>query len=169
MRQRVILIANDQALIDLFKKTCERKKVQVDVVATALASKDRWMVEDTTLLGVIGDMIMMNQQEKIAVLQDHCQPGCPPVILLDVPGAPDPRAPTEFVTRLRWPLSAAFLEALKEIENTPLVFLADPTLFLTGMMQARLKSVNIDIARRTVTKYREAMRILSSTKRRQIC
>ena len=31
-----------------------------------------------------------------------------------------------------------------------------------------LKSGNIDIARRTVTKYREAMRILSSTKRRQV-
>ena len=31
-----------------------------------------------------------------------------------------------------------------------------------------LKASNIDIARRTVTKYREAMNILSSTKRRQI-
>jgi len=31
-----------------------------------------------------------------------------------------------------------------------------------------LKSANIDIARRTVTKYREAMHILSSTKRRQV-
>jgi RNA polymerase sigma-54 factor len=31
-----------------------------------------------------------------------------------------------------------------------------------------LKSANIDIARRTVTKYREAMLILSSTKRRQV-
>ncbi len=31
-----------------------------------------------------------------------------------------------------------------------------------------LKSANIDIARRTVTKYREAMHLLSSTKRRQI-
>jgi RNA polymerase sigma-54 factor len=31
-----------------------------------------------------------------------------------------------------------------------------------------LKANNIDIARRTVTKYREAMNILSSTKRRQI-
>ncbi len=31
-----------------------------------------------------------------------------------------------------------------------------------------LKAGNIDIARRTVTKYREAMNILSSTKRRQI-
>ncbi len=32
-----------------------------------------------------------------------------------------------------------------------------------------LKVANIDIARRTVTKYREAMNILSSTKRRQVC
>nr|MDJ0787858.1 RNA polymerase factor sigma-54 [Myxococcota bacterium] len=31
-----------------------------------------------------------------------------------------------------------------------------------------LKNANIDIARRTVTKYREAMRILSSTKRREV-
>jgi len=32
-----------------------------------------------------------------------------------------------------------------------------------------LKAANIDIARRTVTKYRESMHILSSTKRRQVC
>ena len=32
-----------------------------------------------------------------------------------------------------------------------------------------LKAANIDIARRTVTKYREAMNILSSTRRRQVC
>jgi RNA polymerase sigma-54 factor len=31
-----------------------------------------------------------------------------------------------------------------------------------------LMSSNIDIARRTVTKYREAMNILSSTKRRRV-
>jgi RNA polymerase sigma-54 factor len=31
-----------------------------------------------------------------------------------------------------------------------------------------LKAANIDIARRTVTKYREAMNILSSSKRRQV-
>ncbi len=31
-----------------------------------------------------------------------------------------------------------------------------------------LKAANIDIARRTVTKYRESMNILSSTKRRQV-
>ena len=31
-----------------------------------------------------------------------------------------------------------------------------------------LKSANIDIARRTVTKYREALNILSSTKRRDV-
>jgi RNA polymerase sigma-54 factor len=35
-------------------------------------------------------------------------------------------------------------------------------------IQAMLKSANIDIARRTVTKYREQMNILSSTKRRQV-
>jgi RNA polymerase sigma-54 factor len=31
-----------------------------------------------------------------------------------------------------------------------------------------LKKSNIDIARRTVTKYREALNVLSSTKRRQV-
>ena len=35
-------------------------------------------------------------------------------------------------------------------------------------IQEMLKSASIDIARRTVTKYREAMNILSSTKRRQV-
>jgi DNA-directed RNA polymerase specialized sigma54-like protein len=31
-----------------------------------------------------------------------------------------------------------------------------------------LRTANIDIARRTVTKYREAMNMLSSTKRRRV-
>ena len=31
-----------------------------------------------------------------------------------------------------------------------------------------LKRINIDIARRTVTKYREALNILSSTRRREV-
>ena len=31
-----------------------------------------------------------------------------------------------------------------------------------------LKTMNIDIARRTVTKYRESLNILSSTKRREV-
>jgi RNA polymerase sigma-54 factor len=31
-----------------------------------------------------------------------------------------------------------------------------------------LRTSNVDIARRTVTKYREAMNLLSSTKRRQV-
>jgi DNA-directed RNA polymerase specialized sigma54-like protein len=31
-----------------------------------------------------------------------------------------------------------------------------------------LKNGNIDIARRTVTKYRESLKILSSTKRREV-
>ena len=31
-----------------------------------------------------------------------------------------------------------------------------------------LKGINIDIARRTVTKYRESLNILSSTKRREV-
>jgi RNA polymerase sigma-54 factor len=45
----------------------------------------------------------------------------------------------------------------------------DPTHPLSDQRIAEmLKGANIDIARRTVTKYREALRILSSTRRRQI-
>ncbi|MFH2203056.1 MAG: ATP-binding protein [Elusimicrobiota bacterium] len=146
MKNRVILITGDPAIIDLFKKSCQRRKIEVDVQKNAKSSKARWIEEDSNLIGVVGDLIMMNQQEKIEVLQDHCQPGCPPLILLDIPGTPDPRAPTEYVTRLRWPLPASFMEALKELQDVPLVFFADPTLFLTGMLQARLRSVGIESA-----------------------
>ncbi len=46
----------------------------------------------------------------------------------------------------------------------------DPTRPMSDQRIAEmLKAGNIDIARRTVTKYREAMNILSSTKRRQVC
>ncbi len=46
----------------------------------------------------------------------------------------------------------------------------DPTRPMSDQRIAEmLKAANIDIARRTVTKYREAMNILSSTKRRSVC
>ena len=45
----------------------------------------------------------------------------------------------------------------------------DPKKPLSDQRMAELlKNGNIDIARRTVTKYRESMNILSSTKRRQV-
>jgi signal transduction histidine kinase len=144
MKKRIVLVTKDKALVEPFEKSAEKRKLRAEIVATPRESFAKWKAEDGgQLSGVVADMAMMDQQEKIEILQAHCQPGCPPLILLDLPGSPDPRNPAEFVTRLRWPLPAQFLEQLKEISKVPMVFLIDPTLFVTQLMQGRLATIGI--------------------------
>ncbi len=143
MKSRLILVTKDKALEELIKKAAEAKRVKFECLPTPKESFARWADEETQLLGVIGDLALMNQQEKIEMLQAHCQPGCPSLVLLDPPGMPDPRTPTEFVTRLSWPLPDTFMTQLKEIEKVPMVFLVDPTIFVTGMLQTRLTQIGI--------------------------
>ena len=140
--QRVILVTHDDALADIFKKACERRKMTAECVKTATEARARWYDEESQLVGVVGDSSVMNPQAKYQLLQFHCEPGAPRLIVLDPPQVPDPRAPIETVTRLRWPLNAAFVDALKEIQ-VPMVFLTDSTLYLTGMLQARLQSIGL--------------------------
>ncbi|PCI38236.1 MAG: hypothetical protein COB53_05055 [Elusimicrobia bacterium] len=143
MKKRIIVVTNDQALAEILSKTCERKKMVCTVVATPGKSRKQWTDEETQLIGVVGDSSVMDPNQKFELLQYHCEPGAPKLITLDPPGIPDPRNPIEMVTRLRWPLNSEFMGALQTLQNEPLIFLADPTLFLTGMLQARLKSVGI--------------------------
>ena len=65
----------------------------------------------------------------------------------------------------------ALADALRDVKEKirRIITNEDPKRPLSDQRIAEmLKASNIDIARRTVTKYREAMNILSSTKRRQI-
>ncbi|MFA5137622.1 MAG: ATP-binding protein [Elusimicrobiota bacterium] len=139
----MLLLTTDKALNDVFTKACDRRKAVAETVVSAQQSRARWVDEDSRLVGVVADTALMHPQEVYTLLQSHCEPGAPPVILLDHPQVPDPRAPREVITRLRWPLPASFVDALKEIAATPMVFFTDSTLFFTGMLQARLQSVGI--------------------------
>ena len=143
MKSRLIVVTADPALSEVLTKTAERRKILCSIVKTPVEARKLWTDEETRLLGVVGDAVSLNPQQKFELLQYHCKPGAPKLITLDPPGIPDPRSPMETVTRLRWPLSAEFLAALQTLQNEPLIFLADQTLFLTGMLQARLQSIGI--------------------------
>ncbi len=143
MKKRIIVITTDTALGEILTTACKRKKMVCSVIATPLEARQQWDDEETQLTGVIGDSAVMTPEQKFELLQYHCEPGSPKLITLDPPGVPDPRNPAETVTRIRWPLGAEFMEALGTLREEPLIFLADPTLYLTGMLQARLKSVGI--------------------------
>ena len=143
MKNRVLLLTTDKALNEVFNKACERRKAVAETVVSAQQSRARWVDEESKLVGVVADTALMHPQEVYVLLQSHCEPGAPPLILLDHPQVPDPRAPREIITRLRWPLPASFVDSLKEMASVPMVFLTDSTLFFTGMLQARLQSVGI--------------------------
>ena len=58
---------------------------------------------------------------------------------------------------------------IRVVEVVRIIQAEDPRRPLSDQRIAEmLRTANIDIARRTVTKYREAMNILSSTKRRRV-
>ncbi|MDE2293256.1 MAG: hybrid sensor histidine kinase/response regulator, partial [Elusimicrobia bacterium] len=143
MRQRIMLVTGDKGAATIFVAACERRKLVAECTASPSESRARWVDDESQLLGVVGDAATLTPQQKFELLQYHCEPGAPRLIMLDPPQIPDPRAPLETVTRLRWPLPAAFVDALKDIASLPMVFMTDPTLHITGMLQARLSSVGI--------------------------
>ena len=51
MKQRILLVTKDKALADLIKKVCEKKRVQIQCVATPKESFSRWKEEESELAG----------------------------------------------------------------------------------------------------------------------
>ncbi|MEK7656629.1 MAG: histidine kinase dimerization/phospho-acceptor domain-containing protein [Elusimicrobiota bacterium] len=141
MKPRIILITSDKALAEGFSKTCEIRQSLLDAVSSVQDSRRLWQKEDTELAGVVADSQALREQEKRQLISLHLEPGAPKLILLEPQHAANPAASVEPVTRLRWPMDQAVLEGLRSLSGTPMVFLADQTLFLTGMLQARLQSI----------------------------
>ena len=143
MRQRVILVTGDKGAAGIFEKACERRKLAAECFDNSAQARAKWVDDESQLLGVVGDALTMTPQDRYQLLSYHCEPGAPRLIILDPPQIPDPRAPVETVTRLRWPLHAAFVDALKGIAGLPMVFLTDQTLYITGTLQTRLQEAGL--------------------------
>ena len=143
MKQRIILVSNDKGAASVFSSACERHKVLAECLNSPTEARARWFDENSQLLGVVGDSATLTPQDKYHLIAFHCEPGSPRLITLDPPQVPDPRAPLETVSRLRWPLPPPFLEALQDISDKPMVFLTDPTLFVTNMLQIKLFSAGL--------------------------
>lgn len=144
MKSRILLVCSDTALADAFAKACEARGVIADCVRQAAEARRRWTVEETRLLGCAADTATITPQDRLSLLQWHLETGAPPLLVLDPPGLPDPvQGGPDPILRLRWPLDNAFLERLRNLAAKPMVFLADQTLFLTGMLGARLQAAGI--------------------------
>jgi len=142
-RQRVILVSGDKGAASIFEKACERRKLAAECFENSAQARAKWVDDESQLLGVVGDALTMTPQDRYQLLAYHCEPGAPRLIILDPPQIPDPRAPVETVTRLRWPLHAAFVDALQSIADLPMVFLTDQTLYITGTLQTRLQEAGL--------------------------
>jgi len=141
--RKAVIVTTDEPLAELFQSACDRRKIVAEHVTGIEESRKHWLDESAQLIGVVGDSAVMGPQQKYELIRIHCEPAAPRLIVLDPPQVPDPRAPLEVITRVRWPLNAAFADALKELTQS-MIFLADNTLFLTGMLRARLAAVGLE-------------------------
>ncbi|MBI5244387.1 MAG: hybrid sensor histidine kinase/response regulator [Elusimicrobia bacterium] len=143
MRQRIILVTSDKALAEAYSKACEVRSAALDTTLSIQDARKLWQKEDTRLVGVVADSQSMREVERRFLMQLHLEPGAPPLIFLDAQQPPNPAASTEPVLRLHWPLDQAAMEGLRSLGATPMIFLTDPTLHLTGMLQGRLQSIGL--------------------------
>ncbi|MFA6030880.1 MAG: hybrid sensor histidine kinase/response regulator [Elusimicrobiota bacterium] len=143
MKPRVLLLSPDKALAEACAKTCEVRGALFEAAADAATARRLWQKEDSKLVGVLADAAGMRLEDRRALIGLHMEPGAPPLALLEPPVVPDPMAPTESVQTLRWPIEQSTLDALRGLDAVPTLFLTDPTLHVTGMLQARLQSVGL--------------------------
>ncbi|HAH07384.1 MAG TPA: hypothetical protein DCM05_12840 [Elusimicrobia bacterium] len=141
---RIVLITSDKALAEAYAKACEVRSALLDATHTIQDARRLWRKDESTqLAGVIADAQSLREQERRYLMQLHLEPGAPPLIFLDPQQQPNPAASTEPVMRLHWPLDQAVMDGLRALGTTPMVFLADQTLYMTGMLQARLQSIGL--------------------------
>lgn len=143
MKSRVLLLSPDKALAEACAKACEVRGALFEAAADAATARRLWQKEDSKLVGVLADAQGMRPEDRRALVQLHMEPGAPPLALLEPPVVPDPMAPADPVQTLRWPIEQSTLDALRGLDATPTLFLTDPTLHVTGMLQARLQSVGL--------------------------
>jgi signal transduction histidine kinase len=143
MGSRIILVTSDKALAEGCAKSCEVRSVELMVAGSAEESRRLWAQGEAPLAGVIADSQCLSDVERRSLQSTHLEAGAPRLILLDPLQPPDPSVCTDPVVRLHWPVDPSVMESLRTLGPAPMVFLADPTLYLNGMLRARLFSVGL--------------------------
>src|SRR5271170_6883610 len=135
-QKRIILISLDPDLIKSFTASCEARGTLPECVESIQEAWENWTRPDSTLLGVIADAAMMSPEERNSLANLHKPEQAPKLVQLD--GAVTESTSGKYVERVRWPLSAPFIEKARLHASQPMVFLANTTLYSTGLLQAVL-------------------------------
>ncbi|MFA6093083.1 MAG: hybrid sensor histidine kinase/response regulator [Elusimicrobiota bacterium] len=145
MKQRLVLLSGDAALSEAFLKAAEARGALCDAAPGLHEARELWQKEDSKLCGVIADLQTLREEDRHSLQQIQLEASAPQFLFLEPErGAADFSSLQDAVLPLHWPIEQPVLESLRELSrSSTLVFLADSTLYLTGMLQARLQSVGL--------------------------
>lgn len=137
-KRRMILVSRDAALAEAFAASCKMRGIEPECVETAREAQERWTRPGSELLGLVSDPLSMPPGERSDLTKVLQIPGAPRHVLLE-PAPPQSPAPAGApFEEARWPLERGLLERLSARQSQLTLFLCDPTLFVTGLLQAEL-------------------------------
>ncbi|MFH2203896.1 MAG: hybrid sensor histidine kinase/response regulator [Elusimicrobiota bacterium] len=143
MKGRLLLISSDKTLIESYESACAHRGVEALHAVSAAESSAFWRSDDGPLTGVVADSISLREKERRYLIDLHRPPDTPGLILLDPPQSAYPLKDAEPLMRLPWPIDPSFLDLAQLSGDSTLFFLVNPTLYLTGLVQERLREVGI--------------------------
>jgi signal transduction histidine kinase len=144
MPARILLLSSDKALADAFEKTCRKRGAEALVEVPTRAHLAGPEDGAEPLAGVVADSLSLREKERRLLLERHLDPLSPRLIFLDPPQATYPTAGGPPLARMQWPLDPAFVDMLPLFTEAPVVFLAESTLYVTGMLLEHLKRGGVE-------------------------
>src|SRR5581483_3053888 len=138
--KRIVLASCDKKLHQALAAACQARGVELACAGTAHEAQEYWSKKEPALLGLAVDLATFPLLEQGAMARMLQANPINRLILLEDMSVPNPSG----LERVRWPLPPGFLDGLKRDENKPMVFLCEPTLFLTGTFQETLKQGDLE-------------------------
>lgn len=139
MEPALILLSSRKPLAAAVAEACARRGARLVRAATVEECAAAWGEGEARALGVLADSRSLRERERARLVEVHHEGGAPGLLFLE-PGestypAPGPRA----VPRLQWSMDPDFLARAALPADAPAVFLADETLYLTGLLHELLR------------------------------
>ena len=137
---RIVHAGCDKKLTQQLEAACKARGIELDCAVTAHEARELWTKKEPALIGLTVDLHSFPMLEQSALARMLQVGPLNKLLLLEDTSIPSPSG----LERMRWPLPPGFLDGVKREESRPVVFLCDPTLFLTGTFQEALKQADLE-------------------------
>lgn len=145
MKRRILLLTSDKPLAEEFERVCALRQAEVLRAYCAADGPRYWGEGEERLAGVVADSMSLREKERRYLLDLHRPPGTPGLIFLETGQSAHPTREGRRISRLTWPLDPTFLDFAPAMGETPQVFLASPTLYVTGLLEDRLREADMPV------------------------